>query len=92
MKKRYFQYAFLIICILVFSTKSFSQAPTAPGDDPMKADSAKYMLELQRLPNNELTSAQILIEGRKAAVTINQIYGSPGSGKTDEEENQQASK
>jgi hypothetical protein len=71
MKKCLAKYWFLIILLGLFSTKLFAQAPSDPGDDPMRTDSAKYTIVLKPVVNNKSTFPTNFLAERKVYDFIN---------------------
>jgi hypothetical protein len=74
MKRSLLKYLFVIISFGLFSTKLFSQSPVFtgtpadPGDDPMKADSARYPIVLQQSTNNQTKNTHNFLPKRKDSV------------------------
>jgi hypothetical protein len=57
MKKTVLRYALLVVSLSLFSARMFAQEHLDPGNDPMQADSAKYIVPLKPAESNNLTSA-----------------------------------
>jgi flagellar motor switch protein FliG len=64
MKNRSLKYPLLIISFCFISAKLFAQ-PSDPGDDPMRADSAKYIVTLKPTENKQLTSHSNILPSKK---------------------------
>lgn len=65
MKNRSLKYLLLIIPFCLFSRKLFAQIPPNPGDDPIKADSAKYIVSLKAAENRQLISQPNIFISKK---------------------------
>ncbi len=65
MKKRSLIYLLLIGQFGLFSTKLFAQEPLDPGNDPMKADSAKHIVLSKPAENERLTSPVKILPSKK---------------------------
>jgi hypothetical protein len=92
MKKLLVQYLFLVILSCFFSANLFAQAPHDPGDDPMKADSVKYVIELQLTGKNQSTSPNQVVGVGKDNVIANKKSGNTDLGKNDDEHNYSSSR
>lgn len=55
MKKSVLNYYWLVILFSLFSTNLFAQTPPDPGNDPLIADSAKYISTANVVTNNKST-------------------------------------
>ncbi len=86
MKKSFLKYLLLIIPFGLFTTRLFAQTPADPGDDPMKADTAKNIIALKPVANIQLTSYPGFLAEGKGSVFINNKSDSLYSGKKEEED------
>lgn len=64
MTQRSLKYPLLIISFCFISAKLFAQL-SYPGDDPMRADSAKYIVTLKPTENKQLTSHSNLLPSKE---------------------------
>ena len=92
MKKLLVQYLFLVILSCFFSANLLAHAPHDLGDDTMKADSVKYIIELQVTGKNQSTSHNQVVAEGKDDVIINKKSGNTDLWKNDDDGNHSSSR